>query len=72
MKKLDAKNKIFWQNDSFVNVAIFFLFAFKYGFCLCLEKAYTGKCTCTRAFKELFANNIDINLNNILLHLNAV
>ena len=30
MKKFGAKKKVlFWQNDSFVNLAIFFLFAFK-------------------------------------------
>ena len=52
MKKFDAKN-LFYHNDSFVNLAIFFFFfAFKWGFCLCLDSAYTGKSTCTKAFTE--------------------
>ena len=32
---------IFLTNDSFVNLAIFFLFAFKYRFCLCFDSSYT-------------------------------
>ena len=33
----------YWQNDIFVNLAIFFLLAFKYGLYLCLNSAYTGQ-----------------------------
>ena len=42
----------YWQNDSFVNLAIFSLLAFKQGLCLCLKSAYTGQSTSTTAFDE--------------------
>ena len=41
-----------WQNDSFVNLAIFSLLAFKQGLCLCLNSACTGQSTHTTAFDE--------------------